>query len=194
MPAGDRASYDAHVMLTSRLIIRVTLGGAFALLPFSAALPQAAVVLAPATRIRFTTVPNETPVIAEVIAHRGDSLWVRRVDPPANVALAIPELATLDVSRGQKHHVLLGAGIGLAVGAIAGAIDGAAAGCGSNAAAGCQTDRASAIGTNAVFVGVLGATIGAVVGWFVHTERWEGVTLAHPRPGAQFGARGFPGS
>jgi hypothetical protein len=116
---------------------------------------QAPATLAPATRIRYALPPGKATVIANVVAQRGDSLWVRPVERADTVALALPNLARLEVSRGTENHVLLFAAVGL----VAGAMDG----------------RGDLPGNGHLIFGAVGAGVGALFGWITRRERWEPV-------------------
>ena len=144
-------------------------------------------VLSPPARIRFSVPPDTSRVVASVLAQRGESLWVRPAHRSDTLVIARGRVAGLEVSRGKETHVLAGAGIGLLSGAAVGALVGAASGgsgCNPNPQYpgvnfGCigPGDAGGAAVAGAVALGVLGAGVGALVGWLRPGERWEAVAL-----------------
>jgi hypothetical protein len=165
-----------------------------------AAMPGAAraqanpVVLAPDARIRFAVAPDAPLAIATVVARHGDSLWVRPEQATDTVAFRVSSLARLDVSRGKETHARHAAGVGFLLGAVAGAVDGFSNGqdcSGYDAAYPPCLNRGQSAATEAVLAGILGAAIGAIVGWVKPVERWNhivpraggAVTVGPLRPG-----------
>ena len=136
---------------------------------------QAPPVIAPATRIRFALAPGDRMRIAQVIVQRNDSLWVRTASTDDTLALALATLGRLDVSRGQHRSTLKGAGLGLVSGAVAGAIIGYSAGedCSKSSFICFPRDQTTLMG--AVYVGGLGAGVGALLGHFHVQDRWVSV-------------------
>jgi len=132
------------------------------------------VVLTPNTRIRFAVAPD-TPVVANVVAQHGDSLWVHAERTNDTLALRVSSLTRLDVSRGKETHALHAAGVGFLIGAVSGGIFGYATG------ENCQpTDwicfpRGETATLGALMFGLLGAGAGAIVGWVMPVERWNHV-------------------
>jgi len=138
---------------------------------------QAPEVLAPKTRIRYALPTDRRAIIAEVVVHRGESLWVRRRESADTVVLVASTLAQLDVSRGQQGHALRGAGFGLLSGVVLGGAIGYAAGdadCSGKFV--CYDKPQTAAGGAAIF-GLLGAGIGALIGRESRTDRWEPALL-----------------
>ncbi len=162
-----------RTMLTSLL--------AFALVVPLAGHAQTPLSLHANTRIRYTLAPPGTPTVATVVALRSDTLWARRIRPPGTAVVPLSILARLDTSGGRHTHVLKSAAVGLLIGAATGAILGAATsgGCGS------ESWVCPSKGLWTLFVasdlGVVGAGIGAVVGFIHRTERWLPVRLPGSR-------------
>ena len=104
-------------------------------------------------------------------ALRADTLVLETTECP------LASVTRLDVSRGQKSHALLGAGIGLAAGAL-----GAVVFCEVVEKGGCELaydDNATL--KAALIVSAIGAVAGGIVGYFIKTDRWEEVPLERLR-------------
>ena len=128
-------------------------------------------VFEPGVRVRVTALDcGLSGRATEFRALRADTLVLDTTECP------LASVTHLDVSRGQKSHGSLGAGIGVAAGALWGV-----ALCRRNANAGhhCGVPGSDADLTLLV-VGVLGAgggLVGAIVGSFIKTEQWEEIPL-----------------
>ena len=179
----------------NRARIGVLLLAAVGLLPPREGRAQAPIVLLPGTHIRFALPPDARAVVAEVLVQRKDSLWVRPAETVDTVALALPSLARLDVSRGQKRSTLRGAGIGLLSGAVVGGVWGYfffGSDCSTKpdtipllddrflvGQMGCILPRHDAVAAavGAGLGGALGAGVGALIGHVILSDRWEPVPL-----------------
>jgi hypothetical protein len=137
-----------------------------------------------ATHIRYSVAPGDSSNEAQVVAQRGDSLWVRPLRSADTVLLTIPSLTRLEINRGRKGHPVRGAVIGLVSGAVAGAVLGAAIGsdCGPDPYPGvhfgCIAPRDQAALVLAAYLGGAGAAAGAIVGALIRTDHWESAPLA----------------
>ncbi len=96
----------------------------------------------------------------------------------------------LEVSRGRKSRAELGAGIGFTAGAL-----GAVVYCQMEAKR-CVVFDDDTTPLQALAFGAMGSVVGGFVGWFITTDRWEGVPLERlrvslaPQGGGRF-ALGF---
>jgi len=133
--------------------------------------------LPPPTHIRYSVASGDSSLEAEVVAQRGDSLWVRRLQTADTVLLTLPSLTQLDINRGKKGHPVSGAFIGLGSGAIAGGLLGAMLGSDCTGDSLCIAPRDQAALVLAAFGGGVGAAVGAIVGSLVRTDRWESAPL-----------------
>ena len=129
------------------------------------------------------------PAAGVVVRASRDTLWVRHDQHADTAAIALDQLARVDLSRGPQPRARRGAGLGFVAGALAGALWGAASYKGCQAPQPCidfaGSNSASAT-AGAVVVGAAGAVIGALVGAQVRREGWRPVPLervgAHARP------------
>jgi hypothetical protein len=100
------------------------------------------------------------PVIGNVEAWDEQSIELERPGF-APMAIELSDIAKLEISRGERNHLLwgalIGAGIGVGVNALFVSLD-------------------EAEGISVVFVG-LGAGLGALVGALIRTEKWQDVPL-----------------
>lgn len=167
----EHANEEGH-MRTSVLILAIV-----SLLSPRESDAQAPEVLAPKTRIRYALPTDRRAIIAEVVVHRGDSLWVRRTQSADTVVLALSTLAQLDVSRGRQGRALRGAGIGLLSGVVVGGAIGYAAGDADCSGKFVCYDKPQAAAGGAAIFGLLGAGIGALIGRESRTDRWEPALL-----------------
>lgn len=140
--------------------------------------------IAPGQRVRYFASASGTWRSGVISRISPDSLWlsadvVRAQSEPGTSAVALADLPALDVARGdygsQGRHVLIGAGVGLVVGALAGVI--ATPGCSSRSEFGCSLET----GFSAARGGLLGLALGTIVGGvWPSGPRWQRV-LPHPR-------------
>ncbi|HEX8724859.1 MAG TPA: hypothetical protein VF737_05660 [Gemmatimonadaceae bacterium] len=156
---------------------------------------QAPIVLTPDTRIRYAVAPDTPAVVANVVAQRGDTLWVRPVRGADTLALGLSRLARLDVSHGKETHALHHAGVGFLIGAVGGGVLGYAGGSDCSSSDWICFSRGETAVFSAALFGAVGAGVGAIVGWVNPSERWEPVALPHDarltfRPGGA-GGRGY---
>lgn len=146
---------------------------------WSTAVGQSRLVLPPPTHIRYTVVSSDSSREAEVIAQRGDSLWLRSLLHADTSVVVIPSLTRLDVSLGRHSHGLRGAAIGLLSGAVVGGVWGASMPVPECHDLVCFTP--SSRGEQAAVFGgtfaLLGAGVGALIGKGQWSERWERVKL-----------------
>ncbi|HEU4988568.1 MAG TPA: hypothetical protein VFT41_02145 [Gemmatimonadaceae bacterium] len=138
---------------------------------------QRPTVLAPDTRIRFAVARDTPSIVATVVAQRGDTLWVRPVRAADTLALGLSHLARLDVSRGKHTRALHHAGVGFLVGAVTGGVLGYATGTDCTSGEWICFPRSETAAFAGVAFGMIGAGVGAIVGWARPTERWEAVAL-----------------
>ncbi len=157
--------------------IPVLVLAALALLAPAATAAQTPVVLAPNTRIRFAVTRDTAAVVASVVAQRGDSLWVHPERSRDTLGLRISSLARLDVSRGKETHALHAAGVGLLIGAVGGGVLGYATGEDCTSSEWICFPRGLTAAAGAVAFGLVGAGVGAVVGWVNPVERWNHAVL-----------------
>ena len=157
--------------------IAVLLLATLSLLAPAAAAAQVPVVLAPNTRIRYAVAPDTPAVVANVVAQRGDTLWVRPVHAADTLALGMSRLARLDVSHGKETHALHHAGVGFLIGAAAGGVLGYAGGSDCSSSDWICFSRGETAVFSAALFGAVGAGVGSVVGWVNPSERWEPVAL-----------------
>jgi hypothetical protein len=142
-------------------------------------LAQTVPTIVPGARIRFALPPGTPVVLGTAIEARQDTLLVRREESGDTVALPLSQLVRLDISGGTQTHALRGAGIGFLAGAIVGAIAGQSSDrkCSSSMESSGWLTCGQNAGYGAIGLGVLGAGIGAIVGWVNPTERWQPVAL-----------------
>ncbi len=102
-------------------------------------------------------------------ALRADTLVLETTECP------MASVTRLDVSRGQKSHARLGAGIGFAAVALGTVVL-------------CSTDECNTIGSDkdetlafALIFGALGGVAGGITGYFIKTDLWEEVPLERLR-------------
>jgi hypothetical protein len=113
-----------------------------------------------------------------------DSLVVD-TEPGGTLALPTTDIEALAVSRGKHGHALAGAGVGFLVGA---GVAYAVLSSGGSTSPCDETANQDAIGSTAclglaALGGAAAAGLGAVIGGFVRTERWQDVPLERLRVG-----------
>jgi len=109
---------------------------------------------------------------ATIVRVDQDSLRVHFRQADAVSVIAWNQVSRMDVSTGRHSNFWKGLGIGLLAGAATGAL------IGSSSASGNDGYTPSAVGAmDAIGVGVLGASVGAVLGIVLRTETWTPVGL-----------------
>ena len=146
--------------------------------PILALASQRRPVVAPADRVRVTTADWE--LVGTLVAQGDDSLRLHVTGEVTPVSVARSAIKRLEISRGSHSHSGADALIGLGAGALVGGALGAVAG--SDLANECPGNDCGPglVVFGGLLVGALGAGVGAVIGSFSHSERWELV----PPPGA----------
>ena len=89
---------------------------------------------------------------------------------------SVASVRRLDVSRGQKSHILLGAGIGLGAGAL-----GAVVFCEVVEKGSCELFDDDIRLEATLITGAIGGVVGGFVGYLIKTDRWEEVPLERLR-------------
>lgn len=120
-----------------------------------------------------------SPRVGLLVSTAADTLFVRHAKKDSTMAIAVPNIARLEVSRGTHTRKAKGALIGLLIGGVAGAVIGAA----SYSPASCNADTwcfdfGPEFGTTVL--GVLGAGVGTLIGAIVGsspTDTWVPVTI-----------------
>ena len=173
---------------------------AFGVLVLAAFFPVAATAqsasLAPGARVRVTA-PNDNlkRVVGTVAEVRNDSILL--VNNRESRAVALANVTSLEVSKGQRSMFLRDAGLGLGIGAVAGYVMGYAT------YEECNPDpygffdcmfepesRGQAATWGGLVGGALGLVSGALVGAFHRVDRWESLTVP-PRVTIRPGAHGI---
>ncbi len=160
--------------LSTRVLIILTV--ILTVAPVVTVAAQQPLPLHPGDRIR-AMVPSLSsgPLVGTVVAFQTDSLIVQGGTSTWHLSLA--SLTHLDVSQGRRSHALLGAGIGLLVGAAVGVL--IASDCDTVEGPFATQGQCTAVGA-AVFGGA-GALVGALTGALARTEQWAQVPLARLR-------------
>ena len=138
--------------------------------PLTAIASQESPVVKPGDRVRIMAPSvSRAPFAGTLVTLQTDSLVVQGGANTWRLSLASVE--RVELSRGRKSNVLLGAGIGLLVGAGIGAMIGS----------GCDTElfatKGECIALGAGVFGGAGALVGAISGALTRTERWAEVPL-----------------
>jgi hypothetical protein len=115
-------------------------------------------------------------LIGTVVPSPRDTLMVRPADRMTAVAFPLASVTRLEVRFGQKSHLLLGAAIGFVAGATSLGI-GSAVVCNreDSDCAKYQTVTFTALG------GFTGGAVGALLGSFIQTDRWDRIPLERMR-------------
>ena len=142
---------------------------AFGLIPLAQVHAQNPDLLPPHSHIRYWRAEFTESSEADVIAHRGDTLWIRSRESGDSLVLPLTALRRLQVQTGLDDHGAFGAGVGVFLGAIVGSFQFQHGGHSSDAY---QRDVAKAY----LFALVSGA-VGWLVGSLFHSRRWEDVPL-----------------
>ena len=122
-----------------------------------------------------------SPFVGTFAAVEADSLVVH--DSVDIWRLSLASVEQVDLSRGRKSHTLLGAGIGFLVGggvAVALLYTGGSTSLCDQSANQDAMNPGECIGLTALG-GVAGAGLGAIIGGFIRTERWQGIPLERVR-------------
>jgi hypothetical protein len=187
--------------MTTRLCCTVLSLGA---VPYVALLGQRpAPALEPGARVRVTFPCGAHPLPASgtrscrsegrLIAIQGDTLAFARAD--STTRLALVTISRVEASHGRRSRWLLGAGLGLLVGAGATYAVLYSGGSTSMCNASANQDAMSSsecFGLTALG-GVAGAGLGALLGSRFSSERWQDVPLTRLRLGLGTGPDGRPG-
>ena len=142
-------------------------------IPWSGLSSQDIPPIAPGTRVRITAPSaGADRLIGTVVPSPIDTLMVRPAARMTAVAIPLASVTRLEVRFGQKSHLLLGAAIGFVAGAASLGI-GSAVVCKreDSDCAKYQTVSLTALG------GLSGGAVGALLGSFIRTDRWDRVPL-----------------
>ena len=101
---------------------------------------------------------------------RADTLVLETTECP------LASVTRFDVSRGQKSHALLGAGIGFTAGAL-----GAVVICKVVEKGSCELTDDDITLEAALITGAIGGLAAGIAGYFIKTDRWEEVPLERLR-------------
>jgi hypothetical protein len=133
-------------------------------------------------RVRITAPSvSGSPFVGAFVAIEADSLVVH--DSVDTWRLSLASVEQVDLSRGRQSHTLLGAGIGFLVGggvAVALLYTGGSTSLCDQSANQDAMNSGECIGLSALG-GVAGAGLGAIIGGFIRTERWQGIPLKRLR-------------
>ncbi len=133
--------------------------------------------------------PRREATTGTLLGLTRDSVLLATGDPNVRRAFALASLSEVAVSRGRHSRTGRGALIGL----ISGTVAGVASGLILCVHADCESSGGDFAGLAAATLGLGGALVGtglgALIGSFIHTERWESMPLGHLRLGV-----GPPGS
>lgn len=130
---------------------------------------------------RGTRVRLERQFVGTISDLSGDTLVVQGADADGSESrsIAVQHIGRLEVSQGRKSNWLTGGLLGAVAGGVGGLVTGNAS---------CEEDdfiftlrRGQCIGITAMGFAVLGAGVGALIGAFIKTERWEQVPIRNLR-------------
>ncbi len=131
--------------------------------------------------------PGGSAIVGNVLGLTGDSLIVRQEGRASPLLLPLETVGRIELSEGRHARTGRGALIGLVSGAVLGT--GLVVAAASNEEPGDFEGLLTFLAlVTGVGVSAAGVGIGALVGSFVHTERWREVPLHELRVGA--GAQG----
>ena len=141
--------------------------------PILALASQRRPVVAPGDRVRVTT--EDWELVGTLLAQGDDSLRLQVIGEVTPVSVARSAIKRLEISRGSHSKAGADALIGLGAGALVGGAVGAVAG--SDLANECPGNDCGhgLVVFGGLLVGVFGAGVGAVIGSFSHSERWDSV-------------------
>lgn len=126
------------------------------------------------TRIRVTAAPPVTGLTGVVVSHTAETLAFRADDHGNTISVPVVQVTRLDVSGGRKTRKLLGASVGLAVGAGLGALVGQSKAEKANCTGSSVCGDAFVAAGGAVVGGLGGLILGTMLGAW-STERWTPV-------------------
>lgn len=139
-----------------------------------------ALLVQPGARVRISQ-PGEDPRIAIVVAYTADSLVVQGAEFENDVALPLTRISRLEVSAGSHRNVVNGMLLGTLIGGTAGFILGVATYEPCTGFCLFTPDSRSTSGAvGAALFGVLGFTVGSLVGLQSH-ETWQQVPVDRKR-------------
>ena len=136
-----------------------------------------------------------SPTVANVLAQRGDTLFLRREGTRDTLPISLRSITQLDVSTGRSSHIGKGMGLGFLGGAVIGAILGAAThkSCSSGGLGPpCFSQGGDALAAGLV-VGVLGTLAGGAIGAVWQTENWERLAVMSVKLGFRVAPSGTGG-
>ncbi len=144
------------------------------------------------SRVRVTD-PREGTRVGTVVQLAADTLAISFDGRADDAYLPLRQVTRLDVFRGTEQHILSRTGLGLLIGAGVGAAVGAAGddGCGSRSGEFCMGEGFGAT-VGAVLLGGLGGVIGFLLG-LAPSDKWERVPLEQSRVGIITPRRGHGG-
>ncbi len=168
-------------MKTISIISIVT---AFILTSFTDLVAQEEMVIEPGDRVRVTV---SSKIVGTVVTFVADTL-VLKLEGQSTWAVPLASMKKLEVSRGRKSNVGKGAGRGFLIGAALGVTVGALTGGGfgdcdfthDTDSGGCSAQFALVGG---LAFGLLGAGIGAIAGGANPGEEWQEVPVEKPAAG-----------
>ena len=133
---------------------------------------QESLPVEPGVRVRVTASECELRgQVATLQALRADTLVLESTE------CSLASVTHLDVSRGQRSHALLGAGIGFAAGTLGTVIY-----CSGNRNEFSDEGKCEVLGRDFTLlatglVGAAGGIVGVIMGYVIKTDRWEEVPL-----------------
>ncbi|MEX1186311.1 MAG: hypothetical protein WEA80_06955 [Gemmatimonadaceae bacterium] len=155
--------------------MNAALGILVAVLVFSSPVAAQMAGLGAGSRVRVTSPRDDlNKHVGTVLEVRGDSVVIAGRHGSRTIALA--NVTRLDVSTGTRRHVGRGALIGLGVGALLGltVVDEGVEDCTDEfLICPVPVSRAQMATAGALVSGAAGVVIGAIVGAFVKSDRWE---------------------
>ena len=135
--------------------------------------------VAPRDRVRVTLKQDHSAVVGTIETIEGNALVIQPKTPGVRT-VALRDIAKLEISRGERTGALKGAAAGFVILGLAGAFAqgtvceadfGVPSGTGSREPC---PGKAALVG---VGTGAVGALLGAVIGSFIRTDRWDEAPL-----------------
>ena len=133
-----------------------------------------------------------SPTVANVLAQRGDTLFLRREGTRDTLPISLRSITQLDVSTGRSSHIGKGMGLGFLGGAVIGAILGAATHKSCSGGPACFTQGGDALVAGLV-VGLIGTLAGGAIGAVWQTENWERLAVMSVKLGFRVAPSGTGG-